>query len=230
MEVPVQYFQSVIAVETAVTGVLLFQIRFFATNKDAPQDGPQEFEVDPRLRVLLLIVLTATIFGWLEAIREGWGRWSAVLVTVGLALSVLPILLRVLPRYTATRAHPAAPSALLDHRARPRRVRADPRGDRRPPVSRNLGRAGVLYVVSSGKDAEPLVSGVVRSDLIVCGPSVAPMWPRLSGARSSAKAPRSLKSLGATEHQQVPGVRVAAPPLQDRPPALLCHSHALGRR
>ena len=93
MEVPVQYFQSVIAVETAVTGVLLFQIRFFATDKDAPQDS----EADPRLRVLLLAVLTATIFGSLEAIREGWGRWSAVLVTVGLALSVLPILLRVLP-------------------------------------------------------------------------------------------------------------------------------------
>jgi len=32
VEVPVQYFQSVIALETAVTGVLLFQIRFFATN------------------------------------------------------------------------------------------------------------------------------------------------------------------------------------------------------
>jgi hypothetical protein len=50
-----------------------------------------------RLRVLLLAILTATIFGSLEAIREGWGRWSAVLVTVGLAVSVLPILLRVLP-------------------------------------------------------------------------------------------------------------------------------------
>ena len=108
MEVPVQYFQSVIAVETAVTGVLLFQIRFFATNKDAPKGASQESEADPRLRVLLLIVLTATIFGSLEAIREGWGRWSAVLVTVGLALSVLPILLRVLPRCNATRAPSSA--------------------------------------------------------------------------------------------------------------------------
>jgi hypothetical protein len=97
VEVPVQYFQSVIAVETAVTGVLLFQIRFFATNNDAPKDAPQASEADPRLRVLLLTVLTATIFGSLEAIREGRGRWSAVLVTVGLAVSVLPILLRVLP-------------------------------------------------------------------------------------------------------------------------------------
>ena len=97
MEVPVQYFQSVIALETAVAGVLLFQIRFFATNKDAPTDTPQASEVDPRLRVLLLLVLSATVFGSLEAIREGWGRWSAVLVTLGLAVSVLPILLRVLP-------------------------------------------------------------------------------------------------------------------------------------
>jgi glucose-6-phosphate-specific signal transduction histidine kinase len=93
MDVPVQYFQSVIALETAVTGVLLFQIRFFATGKDAPQ-GPA---ADPRLRVLLMIVLAATVFGSLEAIREGRGQWSAVLVTLGLAVSVLPILLRVLP-------------------------------------------------------------------------------------------------------------------------------------
>jgi hypothetical protein len=93
VDVPVQYFQSVIALETAITGVLLFQIRFFATSKDAPEAS----DVDPRLRVLLLLVLTATVFGSLEAIREGRGRWSAVLVTVGLAVSVLPILLRVLP-------------------------------------------------------------------------------------------------------------------------------------
>jgi hypothetical protein len=93
MDVPVQYFQSVIAVETAVTGVLLFQIRFFDTNEDTTR----EFGADLRLRVVLLIVLTATIFGSLEAIREHWGSWSAVLVTVGLAVSVLPILLRALP-------------------------------------------------------------------------------------------------------------------------------------
>jgi uncharacterized membrane protein len=93
VDVPVQYFQSVIALETAITGVLLFQIRFFATSEDAPPES----DVDPRLRVVLLIVLTATIFGSLEAIREGWGRWSAFLVTVGVAISLLPILLRVLP-------------------------------------------------------------------------------------------------------------------------------------
>jgi hypothetical protein len=45
----------------------------------------------------MLIVLTATLFGSLEAIREGGGLEVAVLVTVGLAVSILPILLRVLP-------------------------------------------------------------------------------------------------------------------------------------
>jgi hypothetical protein len=93
VDVPVQYFQAVIALETAVTGVLLFQMRFFAVTEDATQES----DVDPRLRLLLLLVLAATIFGSLEAIREGGGRWAAVLVTVGLAVSILPILLRVLP-------------------------------------------------------------------------------------------------------------------------------------
>jgi len=93
VDVPVQYFKSVIALETAVSGVLLFQIRFFA----AKEDAAQEPVADPRLRLLLLLVLAATIFGSLEAIREGGGLWSAVLVTVGLAVSVLPIVLRVLP-------------------------------------------------------------------------------------------------------------------------------------
>jgi hypothetical protein len=42
---------------------------------------------------MMLLILTATIFGSLEAIRERGGLWAAV----GLAVSVLPILLRVLP-------------------------------------------------------------------------------------------------------------------------------------
>jgi glucose-6-phosphate-specific signal transduction histidine kinase len=91
VDVPVQYFQSVIAIEMAVAGVLLFQIKFFDTHNDV------RGEPDPRIRLLMLIVLTATIFGSLEAIREGGGRWAAILVTVGLAVSLLPILLRVLP-------------------------------------------------------------------------------------------------------------------------------------
>jgi hypothetical protein len=44
----------------------------------------------------MLLILTATVFGSLEAIREHGGLWAAVLVTVGLAISILQILLRVL--------------------------------------------------------------------------------------------------------------------------------------
>jgi len=40
---------------------------------------------------VLLIVLTATIFGSLEAIREARGRWSALLVTVGAVIVLLSI-------------------------------------------------------------------------------------------------------------------------------------------
>ena len=91
MSVPVQYYQSVIAIETAVTGVLLFQTRFFDTAKDKAEKSLP----DPRVRLLMLVILTATVFGALEAIREGGGRWAAILVTVGLAVSILPILLGV---------------------------------------------------------------------------------------------------------------------------------------
>jgi hypothetical protein len=93
VDVPVQYYQSVIAVEVAVIGVLLFQIRFF----DTGNDGRTKSDTDPRLRLLMLVVLTATVFGSLEGIRERGGLWTAVLVTVGLAISALPILLQVLP-------------------------------------------------------------------------------------------------------------------------------------
>lgn len=93
MDIPVQYYQSVIAIELAVTGALLFQVRFFDTGGDSSESSG----VDPRVRLLFAIVLTATLFGSLEAIREGGGRWVAVLVTVGLAVSMLPILLGVLP-------------------------------------------------------------------------------------------------------------------------------------
>jgi hypothetical protein len=66
-EVPVQYFQSTIAVLLAVAGALLFQVRFFDTNSTA-----RESQVDPRLRLVMVVVLTATLFASLEAIREGW--------------------------------------------------------------------------------------------------------------------------------------------------------------
>jgi hypothetical protein len=93
MDVPVQYFQSVIAIQLAVSGALLFQIRYFDTREGSAPTS----ETDPRVRLLLAVVLLSSLFGSLEAIREHGGRWAAILVTVGLAVSLLPILLRVLP-------------------------------------------------------------------------------------------------------------------------------------
>jgi len=90
--VPVQFFQSVIAIELAIVGTLLWQIRFF----DREDTQAETSRRDPRLQLLLLVVLTAVLFGSLEALREGGGQLAAVLLTVGLAVSLLPILLRVL--------------------------------------------------------------------------------------------------------------------------------------
>lgn len=90
--VPVQYFQSIMEIQLAVAGALLFQVRFFDR-----KSGPQ---ADPRLRLVLVVVIAATLFVSLEAMREGWGYAAAALVAGGLALSTLPILLRVLPPLT----------------------------------------------------------------------------------------------------------------------------------
>jgi hypothetical protein len=96
VDVPVQYFQSVIAIELAVTGALLWQIRFFESNgTERPED---EHLPDARLRVGMALVLGATVFGSLWAmVDEGRSRWPAIAVTIGLAISIVPILLRVLP-------------------------------------------------------------------------------------------------------------------------------------
>ena len=93
--VPVQFFQSIITVQLSVGGALLFQVRFFDIRNG--KRGPQ---VDPRLRLVLVVVIAATLFVSLEAMRAGWGSTAAALVSGGLALSVLPILFRVLPPLT----------------------------------------------------------------------------------------------------------------------------------
>jgi hypothetical protein len=93
--VPIQYFQSVIAVELAVTGALLFQIRYFA-----PRGSEQEYQrdlPDPRLRLAFAVVLGATLFGSLLAMLHGGDEVAAAAVMIGLAVSILPILFRVLP-------------------------------------------------------------------------------------------------------------------------------------
>jgi hypothetical protein len=93
MDVPVQYFQSVIAIELAVTGALLWQIRYFES-KSRPDGEPLP---DARLRLGLALVMGITVFGSLWAIADEGPRWAALAVTVGLAVSLVPILLRVLP-------------------------------------------------------------------------------------------------------------------------------------
>jgi hypothetical protein len=92
-DVPVQFYQSVIAIELAVTGALLFQIRFFA-----PRDGTDSGThlPDARIRLAMAVVLGATVFGSLYAIKHPGGATDEA-VMVGLAVSVVPILLRVLP-------------------------------------------------------------------------------------------------------------------------------------
>jgi len=60
VEVPVQYFQSVIAIELAVAGALLWQVRFFESSATARE---QEHLPDPGLRLALALVLGATVFG-----------------------------------------------------------------------------------------------------------------------------------------------------------------------
>jgi hypothetical protein len=95
VDVPVQFFQSVIAIELAVTGALLWQIRFFDSKTRARAEG--EDLPDARLRVGMALVLGATVFGSLWAIADEGPKWAALAVTVGLAVSLIPILLRVLP-------------------------------------------------------------------------------------------------------------------------------------
>jgi hypothetical protein len=95
MDVPVQFFQSVIAIELAVAGALLWQIRFFES-KD-PSQRESEGLPDPRLRLGLALVLGATLFGSLWAMADEGPKAAALAVTVGLAVSVTPILLRILP-------------------------------------------------------------------------------------------------------------------------------------
>jgi hypothetical protein len=95
MDVPVQFFQSVIAIELAVTGALLWQMRFFEST-DARRRESEPLP-DPRLRLGLALVLGATLFGSLWAIADEGPKWAALAVTVGLAISIIPILLRVLP-------------------------------------------------------------------------------------------------------------------------------------
>jgi hypothetical protein len=95
VDVPVQYFQSVITIELAVAGALLWQMHYFESGDAARRD--RERLPDSRLRLGLALVLGTTVFGSLWAMADEGPKWAAVVVTIGLAVSLIPILLRVLP-------------------------------------------------------------------------------------------------------------------------------------
>ena len=94
-EVPIQFFQSVIAIQLAVTGALLFQVRFFSPREKTWRED--ERLPSATLRLAVAVILGATLFGSLLAMLHGGDRTAAAVLLVGLAVSILPILLRVLP-------------------------------------------------------------------------------------------------------------------------------------
>jgi hypothetical protein len=95
VDVPVQFFQSVIAIELAVAGALLWQMRFFESREETARESGSS--PDPRVRLGLALVLGTTLFGSLWAIADEGPKWAALVVTVGVAVSLVPIGLRVLP-------------------------------------------------------------------------------------------------------------------------------------
>jgi hypothetical protein len=96
VSVPPQYFQSVIALELAITGALLWQIRYFE-HREPGSDGGDRPLPHPLIRLAVAAVLAATLLGSLLGIVREGGTGLAIGVAIGLGVSVLPVLLRVLP-------------------------------------------------------------------------------------------------------------------------------------
>jgi hypothetical protein len=95
VDVPVQFFQSTIAIELAVAGASLWEIRYFERGSTAARNREQL--PDARLQLFFALVLGATVFGSLWAIADEANALPATLVTTGVAISLLPVLTRVLP-------------------------------------------------------------------------------------------------------------------------------------
>ena len=104
MDVPVQFYQSIIGIEVAIAGALLFQVRYFELRRADVED---DYLPDPRWRLVIAVVLAATVFGALDGIANDGGQQMAIFVTVGVATSATPILIRVLPPLVAA-AHPGS--------------------------------------------------------------------------------------------------------------------------
>jgi hypothetical protein len=96
MGVPPQYFQSIIAIELAVTGALLWQIRYFEHESRGRDQGYRPLP-HPLVRLMVAVILAGTFLGSLIGILREAGNEVAIPVAIGLAISLLPILLRVLP-------------------------------------------------------------------------------------------------------------------------------------
>jgi hypothetical protein len=94
VDIPVQFFQSAITIELAVAGALLWQIRYF--DRDAAQRDRQGLR-DARLQLFFAFVLGATVFGSLWAIADQGNALAASLITTGVAVSLLPFLVHLLP-------------------------------------------------------------------------------------------------------------------------------------
>ena len=92
---PVQFFQSTIAIDLAVAGALLWEIRYF--ERDGAATRARNDLPDARLQLFFALVLGATLFGSLWAIADEGKALAATLVTTGLAISLTPILMRGLP-------------------------------------------------------------------------------------------------------------------------------------
>lgn len=113
-DIPVQYYQSVIAIQLAVTGALLWNVRYF-DRRDANRPTGSK-SPNPWLLLVVAAILSATLFGCLYAIRHGSQQPAASAVTIGLALSILPIVVRVLPPMREIgdiHRRPHAPAAVL---------------------------------------------------------------------------------------------------------------------
>jgi hypothetical protein len=93
-EVPIQFFQSVIAIQLAVPGALLFQVRYFSPREETRRED--ERLPSATLRLAVAVLLGATLFGSLLAMLLGGDRTAAAALPIGFAVSILPVLLRVL--------------------------------------------------------------------------------------------------------------------------------------
>jgi hypothetical protein len=79
--------------ELAIAGALLFQIRFFVPRGESEREDLP----DPQIRLVMAVIIGATLFGSLAAMLHDAPKPAAIAVTVGLVVSLLPILLRALP-------------------------------------------------------------------------------------------------------------------------------------